>query len=136
MVITLENPESFKELIEHKTIFSWGHPMRIKEYLDTKLNRQCLKFWSLTHNTSACTSQYKCRRCGETHHEHDHTCRECAITHSPCPHDNCPNCGKEHPADSKHCNMRRAAKGFTSCPKPSTTHNKNLPTTTSNTQHL
>jgi hypothetical protein len=31
--------------------------------------------------------------------------------------------------------MRRAAKGFTSCPKPSTTHNKNLPTTTSTTQH-
>jgi hypothetical protein len=38
MVITLENPESFKELIEHKTIFSWGHLMCIKEYLDTKLN--------------------------------------------------------------------------------------------------
>jgi hypothetical protein len=38
MVITLENPESFKELIEHKTIFGWGHPMCIKECLDIKLN--------------------------------------------------------------------------------------------------
>jgi hypothetical protein len=38
LVITLENPESFKELIERKTIFGWGHPMRIKEYLDTKPN--------------------------------------------------------------------------------------------------
>jgi hypothetical protein len=31
--------------------------------------------------------------------------------------------------------MRRAAKGFTSCPKPSTTHNKNHLTTVSDTQH-
>jgi hypothetical protein len=30
--------------------------------------------------------------------------------------------------------MRRAAKGFTSRPKPSTTHNKNLPTTTPTTK--
>jgi hypothetical protein len=31
--------------------------------------------------------------------------------------------------------MRKAAKGFTSCPKPSVTQNKNHPSTTSNTQH-
>jgi hypothetical protein len=38
IVLTLEDPESLKELIEHKTIFRWGHPMRIKEYLDMKPN--------------------------------------------------------------------------------------------------
>jgi hypothetical protein len=135
IVLTLEDQESLKELTKRRTIFRWGHPMRIKEYLDTKPNKQCLKCWSLTHNTSTCTSHYKCRRCGETHHEHDHTCQECADTHSLCPHDKCPNCGKEHLADSKLCNMRKAAKGFTSRPKPSMTHNITHPTNTPNTQH-
>jgi hypothetical protein len=106
IVLTLEDQDSLKELTERKTIFGWGHPMCIKEYLDMKPNQQCLKCWSLTHNTSACTSHYKCRRCGETHHERDHTCRDCTDNHSPCPHDKCPNCGKEHPADSKLCNLR------------------------------
>jgi hypothetical protein len=51
------------------------------------------------------------------------------------PHDNCPNCGKEHPTYSKLCNMRKAAKRFTSCPKPSTTHSKNHLHTVTDTQH-
>jgi hypothetical protein len=38
IVLTLEDQESLKELIEDKTIFGWGHPMCIKEYPDTKLN--------------------------------------------------------------------------------------------------
>jgi hypothetical protein len=29
---------------EHKFVFGWGHPMQIKEYLDTKLTQQCLKY--------------------------------------------------------------------------------------------
>jgi hypothetical protein len=38
IVLTLKDPESLKERIECKTIFGWGHPMYIKEYLDMKPN--------------------------------------------------------------------------------------------------
>jgi hypothetical protein len=69
LVITLDDKSTQKSILEHKFIFGWGHPRRIKEYLDTKPTQQCLKYWSLTHNTSTCTSPYKCRRCGNSHHE-------------------------------------------------------------------
>jgi hypothetical protein len=95
--------------------------MWIKEYLDTKPTQQCLKCWSLTHNTSTCTSPYKCRRCGDSDHEWDNTCNNCKITHIHCPHDTCTNCSKECPADSKLCSLRRVARGITSYPKPSLT---------------
>jgi hypothetical protein len=63
IVLTLDDLDSLKELLERRTIFGWGHPMHIKEYLNMKPNRQCLKCWSLTHNTSACILQYRCRHC-------------------------------------------------------------------------
>jgi hypothetical protein len=54
LVITLNTETSQRELLNHKFIFSWGHPRCIKEYLNMKLT-QCLKCWNLMHNTSACT---------------------------------------------------------------------------------
>jgi hypothetical protein len=61
LVLMLKSESSQKELLNHRFIFGWGHPMCIKEYLYTKPTQQCLKSWSLTHNMSACNTQYKCR---------------------------------------------------------------------------
>jgi hypothetical protein len=32
LVITLDNELAQKSILKHKFIFSWGHPMQIKEY--------------------------------------------------------------------------------------------------------
>jgi hypothetical protein len=76
---------------------------------------------SLTHNTSACTSPYKCKGCSNPHHEWEHTYNDCKITHTQCPYDKCTNCSKEYPADSKLCSLRKVARGITLCPKPTLT---------------
>jgi hypothetical protein len=59
LVITLNKESAQKSMLDHKFIFGWGHPMQIKEYLNTKLTQECLKCWSLTHNTSTYMTQYK-----------------------------------------------------------------------------
>jgi hypothetical protein len=120
IVLTLESEEDHRRLLNQRTLLGWGHIIRVKDYQDAKPLRQCQKCWNLDHSTALCKASYRCKRCGGNHHERDHRCDACKNTNEDCTHSKCPNCGRDHPADSKHCPVRRAFKGIYSRPRPST----------------
>jgi hypothetical protein len=45
-IVLLEHDKDLRDLMDRRVVLGWGHPIRVKEFLDIKPLRQCLKCWS------------------------------------------------------------------------------------------
>ncbi|EJD39592.1 hypothetical protein AURDEDRAFT_171399 [Auricularia subglabra TFB-10046 SS5] len=110
---TAEDAASFVAM--RRCLFAFGCPCEPGEYAPQERERICRRCWNplarQKERDHACRE--RCRLCGGSHAEEEHTCGECDVLAKPCAHIplKCVNCGLGHAADDGICEYRRRARG-------------------------
>lgn len=104
IVLTFGKEEDASSFMKLGFIFYMGVKCYIKRFEDRKPFRQCQRCFSYEHASRDCRSRERCRLCKGNHLTPNHKCLHdgCGKT-SECDHNNCVNCGGDHPADFRLC---------------------------------
>ena len=111
IVFTVENEEKRQEILKQKEISIAGTATKVVKYLDVSPTTQCTSCQKFGHIGDRCSTR-ACRYCAAAHLSKDHSCSTCTITGKPCQHTTslCINCKGNHFANSKDCEILKAAK--------------------------
>jgi len=111
IVFTVENEEKRQEILRQKEILIAGTATKVVKYLEVSPTTQCTSCQKFGHIGDRCSTK-ACRFCAVAHLSKDHSCSTCIITGKPCKHTTplCINCKEKHFANSKDCEVLKAAK--------------------------
>jgi cell division septum initiation protein DivIVA len=111
IVFTIESEEKRQEILKQKEISIAGTATKVVKYLEVSPTTQCTSCQKFGHIGDRCSTR-ACRFCAAAHLSKDHSCSTCIITGKPCKHTTplCINCKENHFANSKDCEVLKAAK--------------------------
>src|SRR6266576_1991333 len=111
IVFTVENEEKRQEILKQKEISIAGVAAKVVKYLKVSPTIQCMSCQKFGHIGDRCSTR-ACRFCAAAHLSKDHSCSTCIIIGKPCKHTTplCINCKENHFANSKDCEILKAAK--------------------------
>jgi len=111
IVFTIESEEKRQEILKQKEISIAGTATKVVKYLEVSPTTQCTSCQKFGHIGDRCSTR-ACRFCAAAHLSKDHSCSTCVITGKSCKHTTplCINCKENHFANSKDCEILKAAK--------------------------
>jgi hypothetical protein len=112
VVISLQNEDDAKALLERRSVTAFGHFCEVKQHAPTRPDQQCTRCWGRGHVKPRCTNGVRCRLCGENHEEKDHPPAMTDIEMGDNAQDpasgglKCAQCGGGHVANDRRCPER------------------------------
>ena len=129
----IDKPNSIVNSLLTEPFHMFGSQVHVEPWQNIPKFAQCKRCWKVTHNTQNCSAvNPRCRRCGKTGTEDDHSkhcaeCRRLPPSDLPCSHVMCSNChAHDHCADDPNCPKIKMAQ-----PKMARNHRTNTQPTNS-----
>ena len=105
--MSLESQELAEKVLKNKRLLIASKAAIIAAYKSKIDSQQYFKCQQFGHYTHTCKNAVKCQICSKNHPTRLHICRICETTGQVCVHTvyKCSNCGENHRANSKECNI-------------------------------
>jgi hypothetical protein len=109
IVINFATEEEAKRAIRNRLMIA-GTSVKVEALHNTSPRTQCFQCQGYGHLSQFCKKNKICRICAEEHATSHHQCGTCNATGKACRHTEykCVNCGENHPASDKSCEIRTA----------------------------
>ena len=113
IVFAVATEEIRADILKRHRITIAGCTARVVKYLTALPSAQCGNCQKFGHATDSCRTT-ACRFCAASHKTLEHRCSLCSTTGRPCEHTSahCVNCKGKHFANSKDCDIWKAAKNI------------------------